>query len=97
MLESSDIRNSTGGTGDRFARKQSCIGGMALCAAVWSCHLMLVGRVLAQDGGGAPDPSAVGETSNIVVTQPFPYGGLFLLVVMVGLSLFAVCRSSRRN
>jgi hypothetical protein len=65
-------------------------------AAAWS-QMFLVGALLAQGGGGAPNPSAPGGASNVVVTQPFPYGGLFLLIVMVGLSLFAVCRSSRRN
>lgn len=48
-------------------------------------------------GALAQDAPQAGGNSHVVSTQPFPYGGLMVLVVMMGLSLFAVCRSSRRN
>lgn len=56
-------------------------------------------RLIAQGGGGeaaAPGPGTDGA-ANVVVTQPFPWGGLFVTLLMAGLCLFAVCRSSRRN
>ena len=61
------------------------------------CCSAMAALTLAEVSAIAQDAPQAGASSNVVSAQPFPYGGLMLLVVMMGLSLFAVCRSSRRN
>lgn len=62
---------------------------MALCRA--DCLLAQGGADAGGEGGGGEG------ASNVVVTQSFPWLGLFVTLVLAGLCLFAVCRSSRRN
>ena len=57
--------------------------------------MAVAGHALAQDAGEGAAPGGGG--GNVVVTQSFPWGGLILTMVMAGLCLFAICRSSRRN
>lgn len=65
---------------------------IAGCAAVVLLAWCRPDCLPAQEAG-----EAAGGSGNVVVTQPFPWGGLFVVVFLMGLCLFAVCRSSRRN
>ena len=62
----------------------------ALQASVWLGGAVVA---LAQD---AAQPGGGGQTQ-IIRHGPSFAGGIMLVIVMCGLALFAICRSSRRN
>ncbi len=65
--------------------------------AVALTGLCLTGDLLAQETNGPAAAPDAGGATPVMTTQPFPVWGLILLTVLVAASLFAVCRSSRRN